>query len=54
LKERVILSKEVGVMKPNEKIFRAAIDKISRDLSYQIVILLPKIRSIPLQPENLA
>jgi FMN phosphatase YigB (HAD superfamily) len=40
LKERVTLSKEVGVTKPNQKIFRAAIDKIYKDLSYQNVIFI--------------
>jgi FMN phosphatase YigB (HAD superfamily) len=40
LSERVTLSKEVGVMKPDEKIFRAAIDKISKGLSYQNVIFI--------------
>jgi FMN phosphatase YigB (HAD superfamily) len=40
LKERVTLSNEVGVMKPDEKIFRAAIDKISKGLSYQNVIFI--------------
>ena len=40
LKERVTLSNEVGVMKPDEKIFRAAIDKISKGLSFQNVIFI--------------
>jgi FMN phosphatase YigB (HAD superfamily) len=40
LKQRVTLSSEVGVMKPDEKIFRAAIDKISKDLPYQNVIFI--------------
>lgn len=40
LKERVTLSEEVGVMKPDEKIFRAAIDKISKGLLYQSVIFI--------------
>jgi len=40
LKERVTLSNEVGVFKPNEKIFRAAIDKISKDLQYSEVFFI--------------
>jgi FMN phosphatase YigB (HAD superfamily) len=40
LTERVTLSSEVGVMKPNEKIFRAAIDKIHKDLPFQNVIFI--------------
>ena len=40
LKERVTLSNEVGVMEPDEKIFRAAIDKISKGLSFQNVIFI--------------
>jgi FMN phosphatase YigB (HAD superfamily) len=40
LTERVTLSSEVGVMKPDEKIFRAAIDKIHKDLSFQNVIFI--------------
>jgi FMN phosphatase YigB (HAD superfamily) len=40
LTERVTLSSELGVMKPDEKIFRAAIDKIHKDLSFQNVIFI--------------
>ena len=40
LTEKVTLSNEVGVMKPDEKIFRAAIDKIHNGLSYQNVIFI--------------
>jgi FMN phosphatase YigB (HAD superfamily) len=38
--KRVTLSNEIGVMKPDEKIFRAAIDKIQRDLPYQNAIFI--------------
>jgi FMN phosphatase YigB (HAD superfamily) len=38
--ERITLSNEIGVMKPDEKIFRAAIDKIQRDLPYQNAIFI--------------
>jgi hypothetical protein len=40
LKERVTLSNEIGVFKPNEKIFRTAIDKISKDLQYSEVFFI--------------
>jgi FMN phosphatase YigB (HAD superfamily) len=39
-KDKVTLSIEVGVTKPDEKIFRAAIDKIQKDLSYRNVIFI--------------
>jgi FMN phosphatase YigB (HAD superfamily) len=35
--ERVTLSTEVGVFKPNEKIFRAVVEKIDEDLSFRCV-----------------
>lgn len=38
--ERITLSNEVGITKPDEKIFRAAIDKIQKDLPYQNVIFI--------------
>src|SRR5215831_12644041 len=38
--ERITLSNEIGVMKPDEKIFRAAIDKIQKGLSYQNAIFI--------------
>lgn len=40
LSERVTLSTEVGVKKPNEKIFRVGIDKIHKDLPYHHVIFI--------------
>jgi len=40
LKERVTLSNEVGVLKPDEKIFRAAIDKIHKGLRYSDVLFI--------------
>jgi FMN phosphatase YigB (HAD superfamily) len=40
LKDRVTLSTEVGVKKPDEKIFRTAIDKIQKDLPYRNVIFI--------------
>ncbi|MBI4780973.1 MAG: hypothetical protein HY785_06575 [Oscillatoriophycideae cyanobacterium NC_groundwater_1537_Pr4_S-0.65um_50_18] len=38
--ERVTLSTEVGVLKPDEKIFRAVVEKIDGDLSFQSVIFI--------------
>ena len=38
--ERITLSNEIGVMKPDEKIFRAAIDKVQTDLPYQNVVFI--------------
>lgn len=38
--ERVTLSTEVGVFKPDEKIFRAVVEKIDEDLSFQFVIFI--------------
>lgn len=38
--ERVTLSTEVGVFKPDEKIFRAVVEKIEEDLSFQSVIFI--------------
>ncbi|MCI0563973.1 MAG: hypothetical protein MN733_36320, partial [Nitrososphaera sp.] len=40
LSERVTISTEVGVRKPNEKIFRVAINKIHKDLPYHHVIFI--------------
>jgi FMN phosphatase YigB (HAD superfamily) len=38
--ERVTLSTEVGVFKPDEKIFRAVVNKIDEGLSFQSVIFI--------------
>jgi FMN phosphatase YigB (HAD superfamily) len=38
--ERVTLSTEVGVFKPDEKIFRAVIEKIDEDLGFQCVVFI--------------
>lgn len=38
--ERVTLSTEVGVFKPDEKIFRAVIEKLNEDLSFQCVMFI--------------
>lgn len=38
--ERVTLSIEVGVEKPKEEIFRAAVDKVSKDLSFDNVVFI--------------
>lgn len=38
--ERVTLSTEVGVFKPDESIFRAVIEKIDEDLSLQCVVFI--------------
>lgn len=38
--ERVTLSTEIGVMKPDEKIFRAAAEKISRSLHFHNIIFI--------------
>jgi FMN phosphatase YigB (HAD superfamily) len=38
--ERVTLSTEVGVLKPDEKIFRAVVEKIDEDLSFQCVVFI--------------
>jgi hypothetical protein len=40
LSQKVTLSTEVGVRKPDEKIFRTAIDKIHRDLPFHHVIFI--------------
>ena len=40
LSQKVTLSTEVGVRKPDEKIFRTAIDKIYRDLPFHRVIFI--------------
>jgi len=40
LSQKVTLSTEVGVRKPNEKIFRSAIDKIEKDLPFHHVIFI--------------
>jgi FMN phosphatase YigB (HAD superfamily) len=42
--KRITLSNEIGVIKPDEKIFRAAIDKIKKDLPYQNVIFITEKR----------
>jgi FMN phosphatase YigB (HAD superfamily) len=38
--ERVMLSTEVGVFKPDEKIFRTVIEKIDEDISFQCVVFI--------------
>lgn len=38
--ERVTLSTEVGVFKPDEKIFRAVIEKLNEDLSFHCVMFI--------------
>ena len=53
LTERVTLSNEVGVMKPDENIFRAAIDKIHKGLSYQNVIFITENKEHTEALENL-
>ena len=40
LDERVTLSSEVGVEKPDERIFRASIDKIKKGLPYDRVFFV--------------
>ena len=40
LSQRVTLSTEVGVRKPDEKIFRNAIDKIQKDLPFHHVLFI--------------
>jgi|SRR3954466_7586351 len=42
--ERVTLSTEINVNKPNEEIFRYAIDKISKGLSFKEVIYITENR----------
>jgi FMN phosphatase YigB (HAD superfamily) len=53
LKERVTLSSEVGVMKPDEKIFRAAIDKIQSGLPYQNVLFITEDKEHTIQARRL-
>lgn len=43
--DRVTLSTEVGVFKPDERIFRAVIKKIDEDLSLQNVVFITENRS---------
>lgn len=43
--ERVTLSSEVGVFKPDESIFRAAIDKIHKDLAFGDTLFITEERS---------
>jgi FMN phosphatase YigB (HAD superfamily) len=40
LDQKVTLSSEIGVEKPDERIFRAAIDKIQRELPYEQVFFI--------------
>ena len=44
--DKVTLSIEVGVTKPDEKIFRAAIDKIKKDLPFRNVIFITEKKII--------
>jgi FMN phosphatase YigB (HAD superfamily) len=51
--DRVTLSSEVGVFKPDEKIFRAVIEKINEDLHFGDVIFITENRGHVIEARHL-
>ena len=51
--DRVTLSTEVGVSKPDEKIFRAVIEKIDESLSFQDVVFVTENQGHVLEARHL-
>ncbi len=51
--DRVTLSSEVGVRKPDEKIFRAVIEKIDEDLGFRDVVFITENRGHVIEARRL-